>query len=69
MIGVVVMAFVVGIVGWCLMLAVGIFYGAGALTWTLSYDEACAISALVVFPLLMLGAVLSGFLDAPKGSG
>lgn len=53
-------AFLVGVTGWCAMVAVGVLHGAGAVSWTLSYDEAVAVSALVLCPvLLLLGAFVA----------
>jgi hypothetical protein len=44
------------VLGWCLMVAVGVLHGAGAVGWTLSYDEAVVLVALLVDPLLVLAA-------------
>lgn len=68
--GVVVLAALTAVLGWCLMVAVGILESVGAVGWTLSYDEACALVALLVLPVvLFVGAVVVASRDAQEGPG
>ena len=57
--GVGVLACTTAVLGWCLMIAVGVLHGAGAIGWTLSYDEAVVLVALLVDPLLVLVAAVA----------
>jgi hypothetical protein len=56
--------------GWSLMLAVGILHSVGALSWTLSYDEAVALSALALLPtMLLLSVLVTAVNNAQQGPG
>lgn len=50
---------VTALLGWCLMLAVGVLRHAGATDWSLSYDESVVLVALVVDPLLVLAVAVA----------
>lgn len=60
----------VGVTGWCLMLAVGVLESVGAVGWTLGYNESCALVALGMLPVLMVGVVAAiAGRNATEGSG
>ena len=64
------LAILLSATGWCSMVAVGILHSVGALSWTLSYDESVALSALVLLPVtLVLGALVSAVGKAQQGPG
>ena len=50
----------VGTIAWCawaLMTAVGILHSTGAIDWTLGYDEAAALVALLLPPVVLVAGV------------
>lgn len=64
------LAVVVAVTGWCLMLAVGILESVGAVGWTLGYNEACALAALGLLPVVTAGVVAAVLgRNATEGSG
>lgn len=55
---------------WSTMIAVGILHSVGALSWTLSYDEAVGLSAVLLVPvLLLLGVFITAVGKAQEGPG
>jgi len=57
----------VSFTGWCLMLAVGILHKAGVLSWTLGYNAAVPLAALVDLPvMLLLGALVTALGEAKE---
>lgn len=68
--GLAVLCGVVAGLGWSLMVGVGVLHGAGAVNWTLSYDEAVALVAVIVVPwATVVGASVLALRDTKKGSG
>lgn len=64
------LAILLSATGWCSMIGVGILRSVGALSWTLSYDQSVALSALVLLPvMLVLGALVTAVGKAQQGPG